>query len=334
MNEKSTLPIDLLERLQNTYETFPDRNSSPVDEKQFDSGLKEFLEAYGNDVTLQPGETLFFQGDAADGMYWIESGVVVVLQGDLEKPRLLTFRKPGQVVGEIALLENIRRTATVAAITETRLKVLSNEKFQGVLSLIPGFGVELMRLLSARLREVKPAEYSDGLYDHLTGALSRQAFDARLREEIERARAYRYPFSLVFLDLDHFKDVNDTYGHARGDEVLVEFARRVMSDLRTTDMLFRYGGDEFVLLLQGIDQTRGPAFVQRLLESSLTTPIPGKPPVTLSFSAGISYFPEDGDTFEELLKAADQRVYHAKAGGRGRVTGALSNEKTSAQEKN
>ena len=324
MKEKSTLPTDLLERLQSTYEAFPDHNSSPVDETQFDSGLKEFLEAFGNDVMLHPGDMLFLQGDVADGLYWIEEGVVVILQGDLKKPRLLTFRKPGQVVGEIALLENIRRTATVAAITETRLKVLSNEKFQGVLSLIPGFGVDLMRLLSARLREVKPAEYSDGLYDHLTGALSRQAFDARLREEIERARAYRYSFSLVFLDLDHFKDVNDNFGHARGDEVLIEFARRVMSDLRTTDMLFRYGGDEFVLLLQGIDQTRGPAFVQRLLESSLSSPMPGKPQVTVSFSAGISYFPEDGDTFEDLFKAADQRVYRAKAGGRGRVTGTLS----------
>jgi len=323
MKEKILLPTDLLERLKNTYEHFPDRSHSSTDDVQFDTGLKEFLEAYGSDLTLQPGEMLFSQGDPADGLYWIESGVVVVLQGDLEKPRLLTFRKPGQVVGEIALLENIQRTASVAAITETRLKVLSNEKFKGVLSLIPGFGVELMRLLSARLREVKPAEYSDGLYDHLTGAMSRQAFDMRLLEEIERARLYRYSFSLVFLDLDHFKDVNDTYGHARGDEVLIEFARRVMSDLRTTDILFRYGGDEFVLLLQGIDQTRGPAFVQRLLDSSLSTPIPGEPPVTISFSAGISYFPEDGDDLEGLLKAADQRVYRAKAGGRGRVTGML-----------
>jgi len=324
--KKTYLPKELLARLQNTYEHFPDRAQETADETQFDSGLKEFLEAYGSDLTMQPGETLFFQGDSAEGLYWIESGVVVVLQGDLEKPRLLTFRKPGQVVGEIALLENIRRTATVAAITETKLKVLSNEKFQGVLSLIPGFGVELMRLLSARLREVKPAEYSDGLYDHLTGALSRQAFDMRLLEEIERARLYRYNFSLVFLDLDHFKEVNDKHGHARGDEVLVEFARRIMENLRTTDLLFRYGGDEFVLLLQGIDETRGPALVQNLLDEMTATPIPGEPPVTIGFSAGISYFPNDGDVLETLLEAADERVYRAKQDGRGRVTGSKPDE--------
>ena len=326
MTKMSHLPPDLLDKLQNTYEQFPERESSPTDDSPFDTGLEEFLAAYGSEKLLQPGETLFLQGDPADGLYWIDAGVLVVLQGDLKKPRLLTFRRPGQVVGEIALLENIHRTATVAAIVETRLRVLNKEKFQGVLSLIPGFGLELMRLLSARLREVKPADYSDGMYDHLTGALSRQAFDVRLLEEIEHARLYRYTFSLVFIDLDHFKDINDNHGHARGDEVLVEFAQRVMAALRTTDMLFRYGGDEFVLLLQGIDQTRGPAFVQRLLDSSLTTPIPGEPPLTVSFSAGISYFPEDGDYLEDLFAAADQRVYHAKAGGRGQVAGTLSQE--------
>ena len=324
MDERRLIPSELLENLLNTYEHFPERESETLDEMQFDSGLEEFLGAYGTEKSLEPGDILFLENDLADGLYWIDDGVLAVLQGDLKKPRLLTFRKRGQVVGEIALLENIKRTASIAAITETRLKMLSKEKFQGVLSLIPGFGVELMRLLSARLREVKPAEYSDGLYDHLTGALSRQAFDTRLKEEIQRAHLYRYTFSLVFLDLDHFKEINDTFGHARGDEVLIGFAQRVMSDLRTTDTLFRYGGDEFVLLLQGIDKSRGPTFVQRLLESSLSTPITGDPPVTVSFSAGMAYFPDDGGSLEELLKAADERVYRAKEGGRGRVTGTIS----------
>ncbi len=323
MRNKIPLPEKLLEKLQSQYEDFPDRDISADEITTFESGLKEFLTAYGEDLVLDAGETLFLENDPADGLYWIASGVVAVLQGDLEKPRLLTFRTVEHVVGEIALLENIHRTATIAAITETRFKYLGQEKFQGLLSLIPGFGVELLRLLSMRLREVKPAEYSDGMYDHLTGAMSRQAFDVRLHEEIERAQLYRYTFSLVFLDLDYFKNVNDSYGHARGDEVLIEFANRVMSDLRTTDTLFRYGGDEFVLILQGIDEERGPAFVQRLLNHCISEPISGEPPVTISFSAGIAYFPQDGETSRALLEAADKRVYNAKADGRGRVTGKL-----------
>lgn len=331
MENKQNLPKELLDKLQSTYEQFPDRTASAEDETQFDSGLKEFITAYGSDLVLQPGETLFFQGDPGDGLYWIESGVVVVLQGSFKQPRILTFRRSEHVVGELALLENTQRAATVAAISETHLRYLSKEKFQGLLSLIPGFGIELMRMLSARLREVKPAEYGDGMYDHLTGAMSRQAFDSRLQEEIERAQLYRFAFSLVFLDLDHFKEVNDTHGHARGDEVLIHFVKRVMADMRTTDLLFRYGGDEFVLILQGIDETRGPGLVQRLLDDISATPIPGEPPIQIGFSAGISYFPSDGDTPEMLLEAADQRVYHAKHSGRGRVTGSLAKDQTTSK---
>jgi diguanylate cyclase (GGDEF)-like protein len=222
-------------------------------------------------------------------------------------------------VGEIALLENIPRTASAVAVMPTTLKSLSKEKFHAFLEIIPGVGVEIMRLLSSRLREIQPAEYSAGLYDHLTGALSRQAFDERLQEEIKRARLYRYGFSLVFLDLDHFKEVNDTYGHAKGDEVLITFVERVMADLRTTDLLFRYGGDEFVLILQGTDEARGRAMMQHILADVLGTPIPGDPAINISFSAGMSNFPADGETPEELLKMADERVYQAKKAGRGRV---------------
>ncbi|MBT3322061.1 MAG: cyclic nucleotide-binding domain-containing protein [Anaerolineae bacterium] len=201
MKNKNLITTSVLEKLQITFEHFPD-NVPPVEnETQFDSGLKEFLAAYGSDLVLEAGETLFLEGDSADGLYWIEDGVLAILQGDLEEPRVLTFRKSEHVVGEIALLEDIQRTASVAAIVKTDLKYLSKDKFQGLLSLIPGFGIELMRLLSSRLREINPAEYSAGLYDHLTGALSRQAFDFRLSEEIERAQLYRYSFSLVFLDL-------------------------------------------------------------------------------------------------------------------------------------
>lgn len=323
MTSAQFLSPKLLVKLQTVYDDFPAHSKPPKVAFQAESSLKEFLETSGSKVELRAGEILFKQDDPGDGMYWIESGVLGVLQGGLDEPRLLTFRHPGQVVGEIALLENVQRTASVAAIVPTRLKYLSKEKFQDLLALIPGFGVEIMRLLSSRLREVKPAEYSAGLYDHLTGALSRQAFDIRLQEEMERARLYQYNLSLVFLDIDYFKQVNDTFGHTRGDEVLIAFVERVKTNLRTTDLLFRFGGDEFVLILQGVDQARGPALVQHLLDDVSAMQIPGDPPLRITFSAGVAYFPMDGETAEVLLEAADQRVYHAKRTGRGRVTGKL-----------
>ena len=323
MPDVQFLSPKILARLQTVYEDLPARSKFSGVDSQANSSLKEFLEASGSELELDEGEILFKQDDPGDGMYWIEAGLLVVLQGRLDEPRLLTFRHPGQVVGEIALLENVLRTASIAAVAPTRLRYLSKEKFQGLLELVPGFGVEIMRLLSSRLREIKPADYSSGLYDHLTGALSRQAFDIRLQEEMERARLYQYNLSLVFLDIDHFKEVNDTHGHTRGDEVLISFVERVKAKLRTTDLLFRFGGDEFVLILQGVDQSRGPALVQHLLDDISTKHFPGDPPLTVTFSAGVSYFPADGNTAEMLLEAADKRVYHAKRGGRGRVTGKL-----------
>lgn len=320
MNNIQSLRQEVFEKIQIVYDGVSEKDSTPENKQPFASTLQQLLEKSDTDCELKAGEILFRENDAADSVYWIESGALAILQGDLENPRLLGFRHPGQVVGELALLEELPRSASVAAVAPTRLKSLSREEFHEILQRVPGVGIEIMRLLSARLREIQPAEYSAGLFDHLTGALSRQALDERLQEVIKRARLYHYGFSLSFLDLDHFKEVNDNYGHARGDDILITFARRVMAELRTTDLLFRYGGDEFVLILQGTDPARGQALIQRLVEEARTNPVPGDPPLHVSFSAGIANFPEDGDTPEAILKAADQRVYHAKRGGRGRFS--------------
>jgi len=319
-NEPGFLPTRAFKKIQNIYDHMLEGNWKPQDPQPFASTLQRLIESSGVECQLKTGEILFCENDAADSVYWIEHGVLAILQGDLESPRLLAFRRPGQLVGEIALLEDIPRTASVVAVGPTRLKMLTRYEFQGLLRRSPGVGIEIMRLLSARLREIQPAEYSAGLFDHLTGALSRQTLDDRLKEVIKRARLYNYGFSLSFLDLDQFKDVNDHYGHARGDEVLVSFVQRVTSELRTTDLLFRYGGDEFVLVLQGTNPARSQAMIQRLLDAMRTEAVNGEPPVYISFSVGIANFPEDGDTPDTLLKIADQRVYSSKNNGRGRIS--------------
>ncbi|MCL4530252.1 MAG: GGDEF domain-containing protein [Chloroflexi bacterium] len=317
MSNAQSLTNQVFAKIQNAYTNRPEGNDLSQSVQLF----ARIVETSGRDCELEAGEILLCENDYADRVYWIKSGALAILQGELENPRLLGFRHPGQLVGEIALLEDIPRTASIAAVVPTHLKSLTREEFHELLQQNPGVGIEIMRLLSARLREIQPAEYSAGLFDHLTGALSRRALDERLHEVIKRAMLYQYGFSLSFLDLDHFKEVNDNYGHARGDEILVAFAQRVMAELRTTDLLFRYGGDEFVLILQGTDPVRGQALIQRLMEQARTEPIKGDPPLCISFSAGVANFPEDGDTPKALLKTADERVYHSKRNGRGRVSG-------------
>ncbi len=318
-NDAMFLPQQTLKKIQKVYDHTLKGDWQSQNTQLFVSTLQQLVESSGTEYSLKVGEVLFCENDTANSVYWIQEGALAILQGNLKNPRLRGFAQPGQLVGEIALLEDIPRTASVAAVAPTRLKSLTRYQFRGLIEHFPSVGIEIMRLLSARLRELQPAEYSAGLFDYLTGALSRQTLDERLHEVIKRARLYNYGFSLSFLDIDNFKDVNDHYGHARGDQVLVDFVHRVASELRTTDLLFRYGGDEFVLVLQGTNPGNSQAFVQRLLDN-MAEPIQGEPPVYIKFSVGIANFPEDGDTPEALLKVADERVYNSKSTGRGKIS--------------
>lgn len=157
------------------------------------------------------------------------------------------------------------------------------------------------------------------LRDSLTGAYSRAALQPRLAEEVERAYRYTLPFSLLIIDLDYFKSINDAFGHSRGDQVLKEFAARTHALTRGSDLLFRYGGDEFVLLLPNTNRIQAIMLATRLLNAIRGEAFAGDPPLTLSLSIGCASFPEAGQTAESLWECADQRLYEAKRQGRSRV---------------
>jgi diguanylate cyclase (GGDEF)-like protein len=157
------------------------------------------------------------------------------------------------------------------------------------------------------------------LLDTLTGALSRHTFSTRLEALLAEALAAHQPLALLLIDLDYFKSVNDGFGHQRGDEVLAEVGRRLRASLREVDQLFRYGGDEFVLLLPGVDRQQAVAVAERLLESVRDEPFDGAPPLSLSLSVGLGMFPAEATDAHALFSQADQRAYHAKRAGRGRV---------------
>ncbi|HWQ12582.1 MAG TPA: diguanylate cyclase, partial [Roseiflexaceae bacterium] len=155
--------------------------------------------------------------------------------------------------------------------------------------------------------------------DALTGAASRAALESLLPAAIERAASASRPLALLVIDLDHFKSVNDAFGHARGDAALAEFTRRALGVIRAEDTLFRYGGDEFVALLPGASLAQAWRIAQRLLDEVQGAPFPGDPPLALTLSVGVATFPEDGATPTALFAAADRRSYWAKRGGRGRA---------------
>lgn len=158
--------------------------------------------------------------------------------------------------------------------------------------------------------------------DPLTGARSRAGLDAWLVDAIAEAREQGRPLSLGVLDLDYFKSVNDAYGHRRGDRILRELVRRLQAGIRSGDELFRFGGDEFVLLLPGIAAADATAIAARLLGEIEGVPFAGDPPLSLSLSLGVATFPDDAETPAALLDVADRRRFDAKRAGRGRaITG-------------
>lgn len=167
------------------------------------------------------------------------------------------------------------------------------------------------------------------LTDPLTGLWNYRYLRQSLRREVERATRFGRMLSVLALDLDRFKDVNDTHGHAAGDGVLVEFARRIRGEIREVDLAFRLGGEEFVVLLPETDATGATIVAERLGAAVRDTPIavgglaaPTQVPVTVSI--GVAVHPHHGGTGQEVLNAADEALYAAKASGRDtcRVAGA------------
>ena len=158
-------------------------------------------------------------------------------------------------------------------------------------------------------------------FDELTGLPNRHMFMDRLRQEARKADRGGAFLALVFLDLDHFKEVNDQFGHATGDALLVEAARRIAGCVRASDTLARLGGDEFTVILAGIDHVGGVERIGQALVAALARPfeLQGER-VFISASAGIALYPPDAGTVGDLLARADQAMYASKKSGRNRFS--------------
>jgi len=155
--------------------------------------------------------------------------------------------------------------------------------------------------------------------DDLTGLVNRRRFIEALDSEIVRADTFRSPLSVVLGDLDHFKLVNDRFGHQTGDEVLRQFAELVREHLRDVDVPGRIGGEEFAILLPGTDAAGAVAVAERVRRSLRTLrPTPDRTG-TVTASFGVAQF-TSGQTGDELLRRADVALYRAKSEGRNRVT--------------
>lgn len=155
--------------------------------------------------------------------------------------------------------------------------------------------------------------------DPLTGVFNRRYMEESLEREIHRAARHDKPLAVLLVDLDRFKEFNDALGHAAGDELLLEVAKLMERMVRGEDIVCRYGGDEFVIIMPDAEARVVAARAQSLMDQVMAGPVASGSPVAVTLSIGVAMFPRDGVDARGLLKSADGALYEAKRSGRGRV---------------
>jgi len=197
---------------------------------------------------------------------------------------------------------------------------VSPQAYDGVIVKVDDFLTRARRIRDAFRKAVSDL-------DPLTGLANRTTMNAELAAEYDRALRTGISCCFALADIDHFKKVNDTYGHAVGDQVLAATAGRFLSRMRPYDLIYRYGGEEFLLCLPNADLFAAEAVLERLREALCEKPVPlesgGTLPVTASF--GVSEITE-GIALKQVIEQADQALYQAKQAGRNRVIGFRAEE--------
>jgi diguanylate cyclase (GGDEF)-like protein len=163
---------------------------------------------------------------------------------------------------------------------------------------------------------------SGGWVDHLTGMANRIYFQQRFESEIRRTGNYRQALALLMFDIDDFKRINDTHGHHAGDVVIKKMADIVRKNTRGGDLVGRYGGDEFIVLITSTTEKQAISFAEKLREMIAATDvaIPGtEVPVRITVSGGLAMFPTHGQSTSELFQAADDALFESKRQGRNRI---------------
>lgn len=188
-----------------------------------------------------------------------------------------------------------------------------------VVEYVPYF-VKILRLCLERIRLYSRLQQLS-IYDSLTKIYNRRYFMQRFQEEFERARKFKYSLAFLMIDIDHFKKVNDTYGHLVGDVILKEVARLIKKSVRGIDLLARFGGEEFSVILPETDKGGAIMVAERINQYICRQPLVAFDEKILTMvSIGVAVYPENTVNSDILLEVADEALYKAKISGRNRIS--------------
>jgi diguanylate cyclase (GGDEF)-like protein len=236
----------------------------------------------------------------------------------------------GDCAGELSIIDASAPSAYVVAAVQTQLLSISKPVLWRMLALQQAMALNLLYVLSHRIREnnvvllgsleLQRQYRNKAETDALTGLHNRAWFEEVFPKQLELCERTGQHASLLMVDIDHFKKVNDQYGHTCGDEVLRHMGSLLRRNLRSTDLCARYGGEEMIVLMPGTEMLQGQLTAERLRENIAGTPLrlqDGRE-LTVQVSGGIAQW-QPGTALHDVIRSADQALYKAKDGGRNQI---------------
>ncbi len=276
------------------------------------------------------GEVLLVQGDSNRSVYFVLAGHFNVWLGEATK-YLVTHLPAGECIGELSIIDNRPVSATVTAGEASRLLVIDQATLWRIMHVAPVVAVNLLHILSQRVRrgnqvleesvKARCESEQSARSDALTGLYNRRWLQEMFPRQLERSARQGEAVSLIMADIDHFKKLNDTFGHPAGDEVLRRVGKLFADHLRPGDLCARYGGEEIAVLLPDTELAAAAAIAERLRSAVARTPIhlaDGRTLPAVTISMGIAEV-LPGRDLASLIASADAALYRAKQLGRDRV---------------
>jgi diguanylate cyclase (GGDEF)-like protein len=280
--------------------------------------------------TVADGEVLLVQGGENRSVFFVLSGHFNVWLGEATK-YLVTHLPEGECIGELSIIDDRPVSATVTAGESSRLMVIDHTALWRIMHAAPVVALNLLQILSRRVRRgnqvleesikaQRESEQSAGS-DALTGLHNRRWLQEMFPRQLDRSARQGEAVALIMADIDHFKKLNDTFGHLAGDEVLRRVANTLEAHLRPGDLCARYGGEEIAVLLPNTELAAAVTIAERLVAAVARTSVhlsDGRSLPTVTISMGVAEVCR-GHDLAELISNADSALYRAKQLGRNRV---------------